>query len=77
MHAVFEQTELKVTPGDTVPSMKSDGAGAAISFKIWNKHIKPVWSMRWAPGGLMPVRPQVIALVDIEIPPKMFFKLSV
>ena len=75
MHAVFEQAEGKVTAGDPVPSMKSDVAGAAVSFKVWNKDIRPVWSMRWAPGGLMPVRPEVVSLIDIEIPAKMFLKL--
>lgn len=37
---------------------------------------KVVWSMRWTAAGLMPVRPQLVALVDVTIPEASTFMIA-
>ena len=73
VHAVFEQA---VITGEEMNTTKPETAAAVVPFSVWSDIVKPVWSIRWATSGLMPVRPLITALTDIEIPPKSVYMLS-
>ena len=75
VNAVFEQVTGELTEGESVATVKADCAAASISFTVWTDFIKPLWSIRWAATGLMPVRPQIVVAKDFEIPPRSFLKL--
>ena len=52
-------------------------AGAAIGFDAWQSApgANIVWAMRWAPAGLMPVRPMVCIKGDGNVPARKALKL--
>ena len=47
-------------------------AGALLPVSIWadSPFVRMMWATRWAPGGLMPVRPQVLLVEDVVLPAK-------
>ena len=53
-------------------------AGALFPVSIWadSPFVRMLWATRWAPGGLMPVRPQVFLLEDFALPAKRAVRIT-
>ena len=56
---------------------KPESLAALIPLSTWagNELAAQRRSMRWASNGLMPIRPQIVLLVDIELEPQTALRL--
>lgn len=64
--------------GATVVSPMSLAAG--LPLDVWRTCIpavRIVWQVKWAPAGMMPVRPVIATLTSVTVPPKKALKLWV
>ena len=73
--ATFEGTPL-TTEGGAEPEVRQDSLAASLPLGAWQASAvcKPVQTMRWAQQGLMPVRPQIVLMEQVELPPNSTLK---
>ena len=70
------EPEVQVHCAHTVPEAGKDmdiaNARAFIPREAWagSPLVVATWATRWAPQGLMPVRPREVSNEDFELPPK-------
>ena len=83
VHAAFEAATMKEASGEQEEmgqgghEGKQESLAALIPLSTWagNELAAQRWSMRWASNGLMPIRPQIVLLVDIELEPQTALRL--
>ena len=66
------------SPQGGTASVNQMSLGAALPLSVWHAcvpGVRIVWQARWAPAGLMPVRPVVALVAAVTIPPKKALKL--
>ena len=77
VYACFEGTPLSTSEGAAAePQARQDSLAASLPLSTWaaSKLCKPIWIMRWAAQGLMPVRPQIVLMEQVELPPNSTLK---
>ena len=64
-------------PADANAKTNQVGGAKLMPNSAWQSDMASiVFSVRWGPNGLMPVRPQVVLLIDLTLAPGQACKLS-
>ena len=77
VRAKFEPVPVEES-ANQAQSSKQDSGAAVIPLSAWTNIdiAKPLWAMRWASSGLMPIRPQITLMVDITVEPEKALRLA-
>ena len=77
IRAKFEPVPVEES-ANQAQSGKQDSGAAVIPLSAWTNIdiAKPLWAMRWASSGLMPIRPQITLMVDITVEPQKALRLT-
>ena len=55
---------------ESQPTTGQQNAAKLIPNAVWGNHAtKIVFSVKWGVSGLMPIRPQVVLIKDVDLPP--------
>jgi hypothetical protein len=72
--------DQEASPGKKPPGSLQGSAGSAVPTSAWTSlHDESlcglVWTVKWCPQGLMPVRAQIVLLSDVVLPAKKALKV--
>ena len=84
LFTLSKEHNLAFVPQATTPGLGEEGttlaqtaAAGAVQASAWDRAVcGVVWACKWAPNGLMPVRPIVVALDDLCVPPGRVLPLT-
>ena len=64
-------------PADAAAKTNQVGGAKLVPNSAWQSDlVSIVFSVRWSPNGLMPVRPQIVLMMDVTLPAGHGCKLS-
>ena len=76
---VLEKVKANASDDATGAVKATQANGAALFLvSVWtgSPFVQMVWSTRWAPQGLMPVRPQVLTVHEFVLPSMQAVRIS-